>query len=876
MTNKSTKRALLTSFMALFLCFTMLLGTTFAWFTDSVTSANNLIVAGNLDVELYNGLDTSADTVDANTELFEEVELWEPGAVAYENLAVANNGNLALKYQLAINVTEATQTADGNTLADVLKVAVIPGGFTGTREDAKELSYNYSLSTFAKVGELAVGAEPDVYGIVIYWEPTANDNYYNMNAGQDPLEVTLGVNLFATQLSAELEKDSFGPEYDAGAEMPNIDSSAANVKNDGSATMETSAAPSANTKKTTIKAPAGAFDPADKVEVKVETANSLFDVTAAGNVVASLDITITVNDEETSADLTDNKVFTVTTYISKGLSEVSVDYTGTDGKDEPTFVSYEAETGKLVFTTNHFSNYDVSGKALAYDAENDSALVTIDQIVAARNDENKTVLIPEANQAVIEEEIKKLPEEKREEAIAATYAASIGENYYASLVDALTKAAEGDTVVILNDLIIAGDWDSRYTGGKTANVITIDGNGKTLKFTGTIDDKNHFTVFRFENTATVKDLTFDLSEAKGVSNRVRAISAKADLTVENCTFIGNSEITNDRAIIFGEGSGTAISELDVSVIGCEFIDWRKGISDNENAQDAKSVVVNNNSFKNAGVAVSAFESVTFTGNTMDNGSVNITSYTDLDKLKIVAENNKLDETKDNFLGKTAYVATVKSLDSALGKVYDVVLNSDLTFNASETNANSGYGATGIRVQGSILDGNNHTLTVNGAWSTWDCAVNTVGGTIKDLTINSAMRGIFMGGATDDVYIDGVTIDGTVYTFNSDGGNKNYGVYISNTTLNGWTSYSNVHKEVIFTDCKFGEGQGYSFCRPYNASVFENCVFEEGFEFDTSNTSDIVFKNCYYGDTLITAENAVSLCDGETVFFYNGLNDITIQ
>ena len=53
MTNKSTKRAFLASVMALLLCFTMLLGTTFAWFTDSVSNGVNKIVSGNLDVELY-------------------------------------------------------------------------------------------------------------------------------------------------------------------------------------------------------------------------------------------------------------------------------------------------------------------------------------------------------------------------------------------------------------------------------------------------------------------------------------------------------------------------------------------------------------------------------------------------------------------------------------------------------------------------------------------------------------------------------------------------------------------------------------------------------------------------------------------------------
>ena len=52
MTNKTTKRALLSSVVALFLCFAMLLGTTYAWFTDSATSANNIIKSGNLKINL--------------------------------------------------------------------------------------------------------------------------------------------------------------------------------------------------------------------------------------------------------------------------------------------------------------------------------------------------------------------------------------------------------------------------------------------------------------------------------------------------------------------------------------------------------------------------------------------------------------------------------------------------------------------------------------------------------------------------------------------------------------------------------------------------------------------------------------------------------
>ena len=50
--SKNTKRALLASVLSMMLCLAMLIGSTFAWFTDSVTSGKNTIVAGNLDVEL--------------------------------------------------------------------------------------------------------------------------------------------------------------------------------------------------------------------------------------------------------------------------------------------------------------------------------------------------------------------------------------------------------------------------------------------------------------------------------------------------------------------------------------------------------------------------------------------------------------------------------------------------------------------------------------------------------------------------------------------------------------------------------------------------------------------------------------------------------
>ncbi len=222
MNKKNTKQALLSSVIALLLCVSMLVGTTFAWFTDSVTSGNNNIIAGNLDVELY---DTDGEKVDNRTDLFEEVELWEPGVVVWENLTVANVGTLALKYQLAINFLNENWIIEGGyKLSQVLKVAVVPeidkAADRETVLDAAKDAEGALLSNFVLSGELTPDVkESETYGLVIYWEPSADDNNWNENNDKatndgEPLHIDLGIDLIATQL--DYEGDSFGKDYDEG------------------------------------------------------------------------------------------------------------------------------------------------------------------------------------------------------------------------------------------------------------------------------------------------------------------------------------------------------------------------------------------------------------------------------------------------------------------------------------------------------------------------------------------------------------------------------------------------------------------------------------------------------------------------------------
>ncbi len=235
--KKNTKSALLLSVVSIIVCCTMLLGTTMAWFTDSVTSARNQIIAGNLDVELTYEVDDAFVKVTDQTELFSEVELWEPGVVVYETIKVANVGNLALVYNLELEDLEYnTTTVEGKeySLLDVIKVGI-------TTEDVSEMGRDdlvaavgdnwVSLDEFVieSKGELypagstdeagnALVSETDATTIVLYWAPGENDNLYNLNndrQGDDALYIEFGLNLFATQLT--YEEDSFDETYDEDA-----------------------------------------------------------------------------------------------------------------------------------------------------------------------------------------------------------------------------------------------------------------------------------------------------------------------------------------------------------------------------------------------------------------------------------------------------------------------------------------------------------------------------------------------------------------------------------------------------------------------------------------------------------------------------------
>ena len=195
MTNrKSTKRALLGSVMAMVLCLAMLVGATFAWFTDTASTGVNKIQAGNLDVQL---VDENGNSLEGKTLEFKkaanaaegEAVLWEPGCT-YELPAVyvKNNGKLALKYKVAI--TGINGSAKLNEAID------------WTINDA-DLSADHSLSA---------GATSEALTIKGHMKESAGNEY--MNESIDGIAITV----YATQDT--VESDSFHNTYDANATYP--------------------------------------------------------------------------------------------------------------------------------------------------------------------------------------------------------------------------------------------------------------------------------------------------------------------------------------------------------------------------------------------------------------------------------------------------------------------------------------------------------------------------------------------------------------------------------------------------------------------------------------------------------------------------------
>ncbi len=216
MRKSSAKGALITSAISLLLCFVMLLGTTFAWFTDEVTSTNNKIQAGTLNIDmLVKDVDESTDkfvSVKENKDAIFNYTNWEPGFVMAKNIKVTTSGTLALKYSMSL-----VPYGEVEELADVVEIyykAELVENFGRDLEAAGLVK----LGTLRDVLDGAEGTvlkdelmpdsnTEDYATIALKMIETAGNEYQGTKIG-----TTFDINLFATQYT--YEEDSFDENYD--------------------------------------------------------------------------------------------------------------------------------------------------------------------------------------------------------------------------------------------------------------------------------------------------------------------------------------------------------------------------------------------------------------------------------------------------------------------------------------------------------------------------------------------------------------------------------------------------------------------------------------------------------------------------------------
>ena len=215
--QKATKRALLTSVMALVMCVVMLVGTTFAWFTDTASTAVNKIQAGNLKVDIVKaekddatgkypsltGENSKLNFVKATGAENESI-LWEPGCTYQtEGFRIQSKGNLALKWKVQINKSHTVEKEiHGHELLDVIEFSIVD-----------EAGHSVPLDNFT--GKLnGVDAVSGVYKLQGKMKTTAGNEYQGLVL--DGVTITV----FATQDT--VEHDSFTDQYDADAQNPQV------------------------------------------------------------------------------------------------------------------------------------------------------------------------------------------------------------------------------------------------------------------------------------------------------------------------------------------------------------------------------------------------------------------------------------------------------------------------------------------------------------------------------------------------------------------------------------------------------------------------------------------------------------------------------
>ena len=262
---KNYTRRLLFSMVTMIVCIAMLVGSTFAWFTDVAKSTNNVINPGRLDLEVEYTLDgENWEDLDGAENIFGD-GLFEPGYTRVVAFKVRNNGSLAFKYKMSLDIISeklgVNVAGENFALSDYLVASTAPAQeWTEGNQIGQmylRLAFDADLHnsiawTDSNIRELSFGAEDvvlthgqEVVSMIKVCMPTDIGNVANAKDDESIPSLNLGVTVTATQ--APVEEDSYDNKYDKDATYPVVDVAGLNnaLTLGGNVSVEANLAPAA-------------------------------------------------------------------------------------------------------------------------------------------------------------------------------------------------------------------------------------------------------------------------------------------------------------------------------------------------------------------------------------------------------------------------------------------------------------------------------------------------------------------------------------------------------------------------------------------------------------------------------------------------------
>ena len=526
--KKRTKKALAMSVLSMVLCVAMLVGMTFAWFTDTASTGVNKIQAGNLDVALEMADGTNADgspkwvSAEGKTLDFIKAEgheretiLWEPGCTyKLPKLRVVNKGKLALKYKVLITGIQ------GDTgLNKVIDWTI----------DGVELATEYKM---------VAGAATQEFTISGHMQESAGNDYQGLSI--DGIAITV----IATQLNSEF--DSNGNDYDISAEYPvaaagKVTVDAHNKVTDAVTIASADKVTGTTTPVAKAEVPTGATvketngQPAQQLELVVTESTKPANLT-----IATTSDSQTLEVQMKGLDASNTTPIKVSLFVGKGLdgfklyhhdAEMTKKNAVSDVTQDQEYY-YDSESGVVTFMTATFSPFTYAYDKFQWDGKKaDSYSTPVDTV-------NKVITVSSA------EELALFKYEVTNKKV----------NY------------SGYTLNITSDIDLgAGFWEPINAASNRMAGITIDGQGHTIRNMLVRSSTAYYTgsgyygfafIGNMTGAVTIKNLIFDKANVAAAKGYEKGYAGNVGGIVMGYTYgttvFDNVKVVNSQVYGYGK------------------------------------------------------------------------------------------------------------------------------------------------------------------------------------------------------------------------------------------------------------------------------------------------------------------------------------